>query len=115
MPGGVVALNVATVPGDRRLVDAVAGTAAAVFPEVRIWPPLKFNNFVIGLTGPLGSLRPVPVLGDLLERQLSAPVAPAAHPWTDDRAPVEWVTDRMILRYAAEGGRLEEQRLPTAP
>ena len=37
------------------------------------------------------------------------------HPWTDDRAPVEWVTDRMILAYAAEGGRLDEDLLPTAP
>jgi hypothetical protein len=36
-------------------------------------------------------------------------------PWTDDRAPVAWVTDRMILEYAARGGNLDEQLLPTAP
>jgi spermidine synthase len=116
-PGGILALNVATVPGDDELVDGIAGTVAAVFPEVRIWPPLRFNHFVIGLTMPSRSFRlvPVPLLGGLLARQLSGPVAAAAHPWTDDRAPVEWVTDRMILRYAAEGGRLDEQRLPTAP
>jgi spermidine synthase len=114
-PGGVLALNVASVPGDRRLVDDVAGTVAAVFPEVRIWPPLRFNSLVIGLTRPMDALRPVPVLGNLLARQLSGPIAPAADPWTDDRAPVEWVTDRMILRYAAEGGTLDEQRLPTRP
>ena len=85
--------------------------------ETRIWAPLKFNHFVIGLTQPLGRVRPIPVplLGGLLERQLSEPVSPAAKPWTDDRAPVEWVTDRMILRYAAEGGQLDEQHLPTAP
>jgi hypothetical protein len=35
--------------------------------------------------------------------------------WTDDRAPVEWLTDRMILEYAAEGGRLDEDYLPTRP
>ena len=116
-PGGVLALNVATVPGDEQLVDGIAGTVASVFPETRIWPALRFNHFVIGLTRPLGAVRPIPVplLGKLLERQLSDPVAPAAKPWTDDRAPVEWVTDRMILRYAAEGGRLDEQHLPTAP
>jgi spermidine synthase len=114
-PGGVLALNVATVPDDSRLVDGIAGTVAAVFPEVRIWPPLKFNHFVIGLTKPLQRLRPVPVLGDLLARQLSQPVPASSRPWSDDRAPVEWVTDRMILRYAAEGGRLDEQHLPTAP
>ena len=114
-PGGVVALNVATVPGDRRLRDEIAGTLASVFPEARIWPALRFNHFVVGLTKPLRGFRPVPVLGDLLERDLSQPVAPAARPWTDDRAPVEWVTDRMILRYAAQGGRLDERQLPTAP
>jgi len=114
-PGGLVALNVATVPGDSRLADRIAGTLASVFPEARIWPALEFNHFVVGLTRPLSGFRPVPVLGDLLARQLSEPVAPASRPWTDDRAPVEWVTDRMILRYAAEGGRVDEQPLPTAP
>jgi hypothetical protein len=41
--------------------------------------------------------------------------APSGRPWTDDRAPVEWVTDRMILEYAARGGGLHEKLLPTAP
>jgi spermidine synthase len=114
-PGGLVALNVATVPGDTRLVDGIAGTVASVFPEARVWPALTFNHFVVGLTRPLHGFRPVPVLGDLLERQLSDPVPPAARPWTDDRAPVEWVTDRMLVRYAAEGGRPGGDKLPTAP
>jgi Spermine/spermidine synthase domain len=114
-PGGLIALNVATVPGDRSLRDELAGTMAAVFPEVRLWPALRFNHFVFGLTRPVTSLRPVPVLGDLLERQLSPPVAASSSPWTDDWAPVEWTTDRMILEYAARGGRLDETPLPTAP
>ncbi len=42
-PGGLVALNVATVPGDRRLVDELSGTLASVFPEVRIWPVLELQ------------------------------------------------------------------------
>ena len=45
----------------------------------------------------------------------SRPVAAASRPWTDDRAPVEWLTDRMIVSYAAQGGRLEEDYLPTRP
>ena len=40
---------------------------------------------------------------------------PAADPWTDDRAPVEWITDRMILEFAARGGQLRGYPLPTAP
>jgi spermidine synthase len=116
-PGGVVALNVATVPGDSGLSDGIAGTLATVFPDVRIWPALRFNDFVIGLTRPFSGVRPIPVplLGPLLRRELSGPVVPARKPWTDDRAPVEWVTDRMILRYAAEQRDLTETPLPTAP
>ena len=119
-PGGIVALNVATVPGDRRLEDGLAGTLATVFPVVRSWPALRFNHIVIGFAED----RPVETfdspfelmeLVELLERDLGPPVEPADEPWTDDLAPVEWVTDRMILSYAAEGGRLDEDQLPTAP
>ena len=51
----------------------------------------------------------------LLEAQAKT-VAPIDDPWTDDRAPVEWVVDRMIIRAAREGVSLGEERtLPTAP
>jgi hypothetical protein len=43
------------------------------------------------------------------------PARVAEDPWTDDRAPVEWVTDRMILSYALKGGTAEQELLPTAP
>ncbi len=124
-PGGAVALNVATVPGDRRLARALARTLATEFPEVRTWQPLRFNQLVLGfkepapravLAGRLGRgperLRP---LRDLLAAGLSEPVPLSDDPWTDDRAPVEWTTDRMILQFAARGGELDEQPLPTAP
>ena len=54
------------------------------------------------------------VLGPLVVQQ--AYVVPPSHdPLTDDRAPVEWLTDRAILAYIAGGGTLDEQLLPTAP
>jgi hypothetical protein len=34
---------------------------------------------------------------------------------TDDRAPIEWITDRMIIEHIAGGQGLNEQLLPTAP
>jgi spermidine synthase len=123
-PGGVVALNVAAVPDDKRLVEAVGGTLAADFPQVLEWPALRFNTIVLGFTEPLaaaeldGRLATGPPdlapLRSLLARQ-ARPVEVAERPWTDDRAPVEWLTDRMIVSYAAEGGRLEEDYLPTRP
>jgi hypothetical protein len=122
-PGGLIALNVATVPEDRRLQRELAGTLATVFPEVRVWPVLRFNHIVVGLTRTYNDstvvhtlYAPLPLeLAELLFRQLGAPVAPSDDPWTDDHAPVEWVTDRMIVSYAARGGELDEMDLPTAP
>ena len=123
-PGGIVALNVAAVPDDRRLVRAVGTTLAAELPQVLDWPALRFNTIVLGLTEPLAAtdvqhrLERGPAdlasLRELLARD-ARPVEAAGRAWTDDRAPVEWVTDRMIVAYAAEGGRLDEDYLPTRP
>ena len=123
-PGGVVALNVAAVPDDKRLVEAVGGTLAADYPQVLEWPALRFNSIVLGFSTPLSreELRrrlasgpsDLASLRSLLARD-ARPVAVSDRPWTDDRAPVEWLTDRMIVSYAAEGGKLEEDYLPTKP
>jgi spermidine synthase len=122
--GGAVVLNVAAAPGDHRLAEGVSGTLAAEFPLVLTWQALRFNQFVIGLDrveprellvrrlarGP-AQLLP---LQRLLARDMKTEL-PASDPWTDDRAPVEWLTDRMILEFAARGGRFEDYELPTAP
>jgi spermidine synthase len=118
--GGIVALNVATVPDDRSLEENLAATLATELPSVYVWPALRFNHVVLGVNGELPQTTQavdprIQPLVDLLVHDLDANVEPAGDPWTDDRAPVEWVTDRMILSYAAEGGRLDEDQLPTAP
>jgi spermidine synthase len=123
-PGGIIALNVAMVPGDERLVEGVGGTLATEFPAVAAWPALRFNQLVLGFTQPPAReelerrLDSAPARLRSLTRLLGAelePVEPADDPWTDDRSPVEWITDRMIVDYAAEGADLDEISLPTAP
>jgi spermidine synthase len=122
-PGGILALNVASVPGDDSLLDGISGTLTHEFEDVAVWPALRFNKILIAFDEP-GTvtriqLNDLPVelrpLVDLLVRQLRPVTAKAKRPWTDDRAPVEWVTDRMIVEYAARGGELDEDLLPTAP
>jgi hypothetical protein len=123
-PGGIVALNVAAVPDDERLVRAIGSTLAAELPQVLEWPALRFNTLVLGLSEPLGPdelrrrLRSGPPdlapLRELLARDVR-PLVASGRAWTDDRAPVEWLTDRMIISYAARGGRLDEDFLPTRP
>ena len=123
-PGGAVALNVERVPGDDSLVRTVAGTVANVFPQVWLWPALRFNELVVGLVKPIAPTSLADRLTALPSDVASlAPsvagsahvVAPSASPMTDDHAPVEWLTDRAVLAYIAAGGRLDEQLLPTAP
>jgi spermidine synthase len=123
-PGGAVALNVATVPSDHRLADAIARTLRTEVPQVVTWQPLRFNQIVIGLERPvpLDTLRrrarrapgELAVLGTLLASGLREKNE-RHDPWTDDRSPVEWITDRMIVEFAASGEDFEEFPLPTAP
>jgi spermine/spermidine synthase len=123
-PGGIVALNVATASGDHRLAEGIAGTLRTEFPQVLTWQALKLNQLVLGFDRPVSRARlgaavartpqRIRVLTRLLAEHARA-AAPSAEPWTDDRAPVEWVTDRMILEYAARGANLHERLLPTAP
>jgi spermidine synthase len=123
-PGGIAALNVATVPGDHRLAEDIAGTLRTVFPQVLTWQALTLNQLVLGFDRPISRKRlraavgrapeRIRVLNRLLADQVRAAAA-SAEPWTDDRAPAEWVTDRMILEYAAQGADLHERLLPTAP
>jgi hypothetical protein len=50
-----------------------------------------------------------------LFREGLRPVLATERPLTDDRAPVEWLTDRMIIDFVARGGDLDEDYLPTRP
>ena len=123
-PGGILALNVASVPGDERLLDGIAGTLTHEFDAVGIWPALRFNKILVAFDKPAEVL-PVELVGsgpaelaplrELLAKQLRPYKKRLKRPWTDDRAPVEWVTDRMIVEYAARGGELDEDFLPTRP
>jgi hypothetical protein len=109
-PGGMVMANVGRIPGDSRLPDAIAGTMATRFASVFVWQVTGFNDIVAGFTSPTTAaelrarlatapdgLRPAAGLADGLRQ-----VAPSDDPLTDDRAPVEWMTDQMIVRYAAD-------------
>ena len=80
-----------------------------------------------------GKLAPVFAFADGRTRLASPRLAPALRPllpsfrrktslllaggtvWTDDRAPVEWITDRMLAEQIARGEGLDERLLPTRP
>jgi spermidine synthase len=122
-PHGVVAVNVAATPHDRGLTRAIATTALTAFQQVWHWRALRFNVLLFAFQTPLarsellaraddvsGRIR---LLLPLLERIRLA--RPQGRPLTDDRAPVEWLTDRMIFEQIARGEGLDEGSLPTEP
>jgi len=123
-PDGIVALNVSTVPGDDRLSRSIAGTLATQFPLVMKWPALRFNQLVLGFAErtdlqllaarAAGAPRDILPLSRLLIGAWTE-VAPMSDYWTDDRAPVEWITDRMIVSYGTSGQDRGEEMLPTRP
>ncbi len=111
-PGGMVMANVGRVPGDDRLPDAIAGTMATRFASVYQWSAGDFNVIVAGFSTPVSrdelvrrlGFAPADLAGVRDAADQMTQVAPSSDPLTDDRAPVEWLTDQMIVRYAAAGG-----------
>jgi spermidine synthase len=123
-PDGIVALNISTVPGDDRLSRSISGTLATQFPLVMKWPALRFNQLVLGFAEDADSAvlaertatapKDLLPLTDLLARDWTR-VSPMQDFWTDDRCPVEWTTDRMIIAFGVSGQERGEHLLPTAP
>jgi hypothetical protein len=123
-PGGAIALNVAATPTDRKLSDAIGTTLLTAFPQAWRWRALRYNDVLFALREPVGRAvlerraarapAKVALLLPLFRSRLS-PVRAHGRALTDDRAPVEWLTDRMILHEVERGGAHDEPALPTAP
>lgn len=112
--GGIVMANVGETPGSQRLLDAIAGTMATRFASVYAWPVGRFNWIVAGFTTPVSASALRQRLAVDTPSRLTATaqtalamhqIAPSTDPLTDDRAPIEWLTDQMIIHYVASGGR----------
>ena len=122
-PDGALAVNVGRAPKDRRLVDAIATTLASVFASVHIMDvPRSLNSVLVATLQPTQStmlqrnLDALPAGADpLLRAALAAGVQalqPAAAPgmlFTDDHAPIEQLTDSILLRFLlqADGAGLD--------
>jgi spermidine synthase len=116
-PTGVVCLNTGHTRTDYRLVQAFVNTLSQVFPSVYTFNvPGTFNTEVMATMAPtsLSTLRANleaaqgPMLPEVASEVL--PVAQAAHAqpggivFTDDQAPIEQLTDQLLLSYIQQGG-----------
>jgi spermidine synthase len=113
--GGIVAINVGHVPGSDALEKVVSATLRDVFPDVIRDRVSASNSLVLASDGSLSPGRVaaaasgprLPPELDGLADSVGARMSPAlrgGQVYTDDRAPVEWLTDLSLLNYA-EGTR----------
>ena len=111
-PGGVTIVNVGQIPGSDGLEKVVTATMRADFAYVMRDRISDSNTLVVASDAPLSSARILsaaatgaalprglwPLAGGVAERL--GPGLSGGSVYTDDRAPVEWLTDLSILRYA---------------
>jgi predicted membrane-bound spermidine synthase len=118
-PTGVLTINAASVPNDRRLIDGLATTMRTIFPSVHIMDIPGTLNTMIYAT--MQATRPEDFAANLVELSQE----PGIHPlllnsmqtvfanlkpgfetttvFTDDRAPIEWIVNDMVVRFVLGG------------
>jgi spermidine synthase len=116
---GVLVVNVGRSPKDRRLIDGLVGTIHQVFPSIYVMDvPDSFNSIIYAtvhqttiqdfyqnLVHLYSRSNVNPLLLSSMERVVvnlqSTPDSQVVY--TDDRAPIEWITNDMVLNYVLFG------------
>ena len=118
-PDGVVAINVGRSPSDRRLVDGMTGTLHSVFPSVYVMDvPYSFNTIIYATLQPtrlenlyanfeyLKTAGAHPLLWSSVDITLQnlQPTPDSRTVYTDDLAPIELITNQLVLDFVLSGG-----------
>ena len=117
---GVLTINVGSVPGDRRLIDGLATTMATVFPSIHIMDiPGTLNTMIFATMQPttkenftanLVALGTDHSVNPLLITAMASTFANLKDGYkttmifTDDRAPIEWIVNDMVVSFVLKGG-----------
>ena len=117
---GVLTINSASVPGDRRLINGLAATMATIFPSIyTVDIPGSLNTMIFATkqeTIPenfamnLLALANDPTVNPLLITTMQVTFAnlktgfEPTTVFTDDHAPIEWIVNDMVIRFILEGG-----------
>jgi spermidine synthase len=117
---GVLTINSASVPGDRRLIDGLATTMGTIFPSIYTMDiPGTLNTMIFATKQPttpenfainLVTLSQDPSVNPLLIATMQTTFAnlKTGHEvttvFTDDHAPIEWIVNDMVVRFILGGG-----------
>lgn len=112
---GVMVINVGRSPQDRRLVNTLASTIRSVFPSVHLVDiPGSYNTIIYATAQPTqaeniqhnlvylyhkGGIHPLLIYAMQVASTNLQPQPGFERVFTDDHAPVEWITNTMVLRY----------------
>ncbi|MCD6401390.1 MAG: fused MFS/spermidine synthase [Anaerolineales bacterium] len=116
---GVLVINVGRAPNDRRLINGLIGTISTIFPSIYVMDvPYTFNSVIYATVQSTNVMNLFnnyvvlkedpsthPLLVESMERTLmNITDTPASEVvFTDDRAPIEWITNGMVLKYVLSG------------
>ncbi len=130
---GVLVINIGRAPEDRRLIEGLVATISTVFPAVYVVDvPASFNSIVYATKQPttiddfyqnyqaLAERNDMhPLLMDALQIAIlnmqPNPCSDFSEPargcvvFTDDWAPIEWITNSLVLNYVLFSGMEEVQ------
>ncbi|MGB8215418.1 MAG: fused MFS/spermidine synthase [Anaerolineales bacterium] len=114
-PNGALAINVGRAPGDRRLINGLATTIGTLFPSIYVMDiPDTFNSIIYATLQPtsakdlqanLINFITHPGVNTLLTDSMALtwtnlqPAPQHTIVFTDDLAPIEWMTNDLILNY----------------
>ena len=117
--GGVMAINVGRAPGDRSLIDGLSTTIATVYPSIHIMDiPNTLNSIVYATKRPtsvddlFNNYNALAARGDVHPLLLTAisstivnmqPGYETTQVFTDDKAPIEWLTNNLIVNFLLHG------------
>ncbi len=116
---GVMAINVGRSPDDRELINDLSSTIGSVFPSVYVMDiPDTFNSILYATVQPTQASNLTRNLA-YLEQQSNAnplltaavklamlnlkPTPPRSVVFTDDLAPIDWITNNMVISYVLSG------------
>ncbi len=117
-PNGVLVINIGRGMDDRRLIDALGSTILEVFPSIHVMDlPFSFNSILFATKTPtevsnlqmnyqnIVESEVHPLLKETMKITLDNIQQPPQSTivFTDDKAPIEWYTNAMIIDFFLQG------------
>ncbi len=120
---GVLVINVAHTPNDRRLINGLATTIGTIFPSIHVMDiPGTFNSILYATRQPTqaanltaswlrlnaqGDVHPLLLESIALTIANLQPAPEQTIVFTDDLAPIEWITNNMVLSFVLDQDNME--------